>query len=71
VHEDRIAEVLRAEQDREVCLDTLIEDAKRGGGGDNITLAIAWIDAPAGRPAARVSGAVSATPVGLRAWFAS
>jgi protein phosphatase len=67
VTEERITEVLGSQPDREACLAMLIEDANRGGGGDNITLALAWVDAPPALPAARVNGAVIAGPAGLRA----
>jgi protein phosphatase len=69
VEEDRITEVLTTESDREACLDILIEDAKKGGGGDNITLALAWVDAAAKGNRARLSGVVSVTDSGLRAQF--
>jgi PPM family protein phosphatase len=67
VSEERIAEVLGTTSDREVCLQTLVEDAKSGGGGDNVTLALAWVDAPPAKPGPRLSGAVIGTPTGLRA----
>ena len=58
VSEERIVEVLRSNRDRAECLQTLVDDANRGGGGDNITLAIAWIEGNAPQPGARLSGAV-------------
>ena len=64
-------EVLSTEPNRARCVDILVEDAKKGGGGDNITLALAWLDEPAKRPAARVHGAVGVAANGLRAHFAS
>lgn len=67
VSEERIAEVLAGQSDRESCLATLIEDAKTGGGGDNITLALAWVDKSPPKPAARVHGAVISGPAGLNA----
>jgi len=67
VTDDRITEILTAQSDREKCVATLVEDAKRGGGGDNITLALAWIDAAPKVSPNRVSGAVIETPSGLRA----
>ena len=66
VSEERIAAVLGAQPDREACLTTLVEDALQGGGGDNVTVALAWIDAAVARPAPRVSGAVLASGSGLR-----
>jgi serine/threonine protein phosphatase PrpC len=67
VAEERISEVLAAGSDREACLDTLIADAKAGGGGDNVTLALAWVDAGPAKPGPRLRGAVTGTPAGLRA----
>jgi protein phosphatase len=68
VSEERIAEVLATQSDREASLETLIEDAHRGGGGDNITVALAWVDRrPARHTVERLSGAVVAGPNGLRA----
>jgi protein phosphatase len=67
VGEDRIAAVLSTVPDREACLATLIDDANRGGGGDNITLALAWIDKPPATEVPRQSGAVVEGPHGLRA----
>jgi len=58
VTEERIAEVLGSTVDRAGCLQTLVSDANEGGGGDNITLAIAWIERSAPQPIARMSGAV-------------
>ncbi len=58
VNEERIAEVLASSADRAACLQTLVDDANRGGGGDNITLAIAWIETSAPQPITRMSGAV-------------
>lgn len=67
VDEERIAEVLSTQPDREACIATLIEDANHGGGGDNITLALAWVDAPPAREIPRQTGAVVEGPHGLRA----
>ena len=66
VSEERIAEVLGSQPDRQACLTTLVEDALHGGGGDNVTLALAWLDAASARPTPRVSGAVLAVATGLR-----
>ena len=66
VSEERITEVLASQPDREACLGMLVEDALRGGGGDNVTLALAWIDSALARPTPRVSGAVLAASTGLR-----
>jgi protein phosphatase len=71
VGEERIAEVLASQTDRQECLRMLIEDARQGGGGDNITLAIAWVEKAAARPAPAVHGAVAAGPAGLRAHLQS
>lgn len=61
VTEERIAEVLGSETDRAACLQTLVDDANRGGGGDNITLALAWIEKSASKPISRIRGAVWGT----------
>lgn len=68
VSEERITEVLSTQPDREASLETLIEDAHRGGGGDNITVALAWVERrPVRHSVERLSGAVVAGPNGLRA----
>lgn len=67
VSEERMTEVLTAQSNREACVTTLVEDAKRGGGGDNITLALAWIEKAPKTSPDRISGAVQETPNGLRA----
>jgi serine/threonine protein phosphatase PrpC len=66
VSEERIAEVLGSQPERTACLATLVEDALRGGGGDNVTLALAWLDAASARSTPRVSGAVLSAASGLR-----
>jgi protein phosphatase len=67
VDESRITAVLGSLSDRDAAVGQLIEDAKRGGGGDNITVALAWVDAaPAGK-SQRVTGTVSEGADGLRA----
>ena len=66
VSEERIVEVLSSEASREKCLETLIADANRGGGGDNITLALAWVDAEPEREGSRINGAVLGGPGNLR-----
>ncbi len=66
VPEERITEVLSTQPDREACLSTLVEDALRAGGGDNVTIALAWLDAAVARPTPRVNGVVMAAPTGLR-----
>jgi len=71
VDESRIVEVLSSESNRARCVDILVEDAKKGGGGDNITLAVAWIEKPTARPAARIHGVVGLTSGGLHAQVAS
>jgi protein phosphatase len=67
VSEDRITEVLATQPDREACLQTLVEDAHAGGGGDNITIALAWVDARPTGKTTRLDGAVVEGPDGLRA----
>lgn len=71
VEEDRIAEVLATAADRESAVATLIDDAKRGGGGDNITVALAWIDSAPARKTQTVSGSVIEASDGLRAQLQS
>lgn len=44
VTEERIAEVLGNDDDHDQQVRTLVEDAKKNGGGDNITLALVTID---------------------------
>ena len=67
VSEERIAEVLSTQPDRDECLATLIADAHQGGGGDNITAALAWVDNAPSEARKRLSGAVVSGPNGLRA----
>jgi protein phosphatase len=71
VTEERIVEVLTTTADREKCLETLIQDANSGGGGDNITLALAWVEAAPKKPGPRVSGAAFVGPSGLRIQLAT
>jgi protein phosphatase len=67
VSEERIAAVLAQQPDRDRCLATLIEDAREGGGGDNITLAIAWVDKAGPKSLPRLAGAVTESGGALRA----
>lgn len=71
VSEERLVEVLTTISDREKCLETLIEDAIHGGGGDNITLALAWVEAGPTQPGSRISGAAFGGPGGLRIQLAT
>lgn len=71
VDENRIAEVLSTETNRARCVDILVEDAKKGGGGDNITLALAWMDGVGARAGTHVHGVVGIASGGLKAQFAS
>lgn len=71
VDEERVVEVLSAADDRDAAVTTLIEDAKRGGGGDNITVALAWVDKGPGRRTAAVNGSVVEALDGLRALLIS
>jgi len=66
VTEERMVEVLASGRSPEDCLQTLIEDAKEGGGGDNVTLALARVSDATAQPARRISGAVTGTTSGLR-----
>lgn len=58
VTEERIVEILGSGLEREECLGALVAEANQGGGGDNITLALAWVEGPAARTLTRISGAV-------------
>jgi protein phosphatase len=58
VSEERIREVLASHRDRAECLQTLVDDANRGGGGDNITLAIAWIEGTTPSKSPDLQGAI-------------
>ena len=71
VDENRSAEVLSTETNRARCVDILVEDAKKGGGGDNITLALAWMDGAGARAGTHVHGVVGIASGGLKAQFAS
>lgn len=71
VEEERIAAVLAAGGDPEATVTTLIEDAKRGGGGDNITVALARVEKAPSRRVASLSGTVVQAVGGLRAQLAS
>ena len=66
VDDERILEVLASKRSREDCLQTLIDDAKNGGGADNITLALAWVTEGSAHPARRLSGAVLGRESGLQ-----
>jgi serine/threonine protein phosphatase PrpC len=71
VEEERINEVLTTEEDRTAAIETLIDDAKRGGGGDNITLALAWVEGATPTKAMRLSGVVIEGQSGLQAQLAT
>lgn len=73
VDEARIHDVLTRETDRTAAIETLIDDAKRGGGGDNITLALAWADRrpTAKAKAVRLRGVVVEDQAGLQAQLAT
>jgi protein phosphatase len=58
VSEERIQEVLASKSQPEEQAQTLIEDAKKGGGGDNITLALATVEEDSPPSTANVRGAV-------------
>ena len=66
VGEDRMVEVLTSDRTPEERAQTLIDDAKRGGGADNITLALVWANPPSSSTVRRLSGAVTGTTSGLR-----
>ncbi|HZL86334.1 MAG TPA: protein phosphatase 2C domain-containing protein [Candidatus Krumholzibacteria bacterium] len=58
VQENRIVEILGNETSPEERVDTLIEEAKKGGGGDNITLSLAWGARPSKPKQTSLRGAV-------------
>lgn len=66
VPEQRIAEVLRSDEAPEKQAEELIEEAKKGGGGDNVTLSLAWPTRSATRKLSRLQGVVIETPRGLQ-----
>ena len=53
VSEARMIEILGSPDAGNVRVNTLIEEAKKGGGGDNITLSLAVVDAAAAKPPTR------------------
>ncbi len=58
VQENRIVEILGADSSAEERVATLIEEAKKGGGGDNITLSLAWDARPTKPKQPSMRGAV-------------
>ncbi len=61
VSEERIGEILESGDSAETKVDQLIEEAKKGGGGDNITLSLAWPTGAATSKRRRLSGVVTET----------
>jgi protein phosphatase len=53
VSEARIVEILGSSEPGDVRVNALIEEAKKGGGGDNITLSLAMVDAAVTKPNSR------------------
>jgi protein phosphatase len=66
VPEQRIAEILRSDETPEKQAEALIEEAKQGGGGDNITLSLAWPTKSASRKSPRLRGVVVHTAKGFQ-----
>jgi protein phosphatase len=66
VAEERIVEILKSEKSAEERAEELVEEAKKGGGGDNVTLSIAWVTSgdAAGRDSIR--GVVTENETGLK-----
>jgi protein phosphatase len=71
VDEEHVVEVLSNGDNRDAAVTALIEAAKRGGGGDNITVALAWVDKGPGRRTPALCGSVVAATDGLRAQLIS
>ncbi len=65
VETEHIVEVLASSASPEERVDALIEAAKKGGGGDNITLSLAWGAKPKASKPAPVRGVVAETATGL------
>ena len=65
VPEARIVAILASGAAPEKCVDQLIEEAKKGGGGDNITLSLAWGVRPVKNVPA-LCGVVVETTAGLQ-----
>jgi protein phosphatase len=63
--EERIAEILRSGESSEDQANALIEEAKKNGGGDNITLSLAWPTKPASRKT-RLQGMIVETSRGMQ-----
>ncbi|MFQ5600706.1 MAG: PP2C family protein-serine/threonine phosphatase [Candidatus Krumholzibacteriia bacterium] len=59
VKENRIVEVLGSGKTADEQVETLIEDAKQGGGGDNITLSLAWVTEDPAKESRCISGVVT------------
>jgi PPM family protein phosphatase len=71
VTEQRIVEVLASGKSAEERADTLIEDAKKGGGGDNVTLSLARMTRESPRKARPVHGLVTGSDSGLKVEWAA
>ena len=69
VSEERIVEVLASGKSAEERADTLIEEAKKGGGGDNVTLSLVRMTRESPRKARVVHGLVTGSDAGFKvAW---
>ena len=58
VSEERITEVLGNDGDHQQQIQTLVDDAKKAGGGDNITLALVTLDDGVAPVMGKVRGSV-------------
>ena len=66
VSEERIIEVLGSGKSADERVETLIEEAKKGGGGDNVTLSLAWLTRESPRKVRLLRGVVTEHETGLK-----
>jgi len=71
VSEPRIAEILGSEQTADARADQLIDAAKEGGGGDNVTLSLAWVTSDRVAKHATIAGTVTENASGMKMQFES
>jgi protein phosphatase len=65
VSEERIVEILASDASAEARADQLITEAKNGGGGDNVTLSLAWGTPDANEDGPSLAGMVTESESGM------
>ena len=71
VTDERIVEILGSDGSADERADQLIEAAKKGGGGDNVTLSLAWVTSERVNDHPTIAGTVTENESGMKMQFAS